>query len=164
MIFQGVRTPCPPPLDPSMNDFKTSVPRLPWLAFRQGQRATCIKSILAYYKVKKSSSNWFIKTITWVQKSRIYLTFNGCYKTQTCPPKDVENRKVTILEKVRLFFTEKWSSITFEPQHEISNNVVCATSKGSDQPAHTRSLIRAFASRLNTLGLLSYWPNIIRSF
>ena len=40
---------------------------------------------------------------------------------------------------------------TFEPQHEISNNVVCATSKGSDQPAHTRSLIRAFASRLNIL-------------
>ena len=33
-----------------------------------------------------------------------------------------------------------------EPQHEISNNVVCATSKVSDQPAHTRSLIRAFAS------------------
>ena len=29
------------------------------------------------------------------------------------------------------------------PRHEISNNVVCATSKGSDQPAHTRSLIRA---------------------
>ena len=23
-----------------------------------------------------------------------------------------------------------------EPRHEISNNVVCATSKGSDQPAH----------------------------
>ena len=39
----------------------------------------------------------------------------------------------------------------FEPRHEISNNVVhvCATSKGSDQPAHTRSLIRAFAGRLN---------------
>ena len=36
---------------------------------------------------------------------------------------------------------------SFEPVHEISNNVVCATSKGSDQPAHTRSLIRAFASR-----------------
>ena len=37
--------------------------------------------------------------------------------------------------------------------HEISNNVVCATSKGSDQPAHVRSLIRAFASpsRLNIL-------------
>ena len=34
-----------------------------------------------------------------------------------------------------------------EPQHEISNNVIYATSKASDQPAHTRSLIRAFVSR-----------------
>ena len=41
--------------------------------------------------------------------------------------------------------------IISEPRHKISNNVVCATSKGSDQPAHTRSLIRAFASRLNIL-------------
>ena len=38
-----------------------------------------------------------------------------------------------------------------EPPHEISNNVVCATSKASDQPAHTRSLIGAFASRLHTI-------------
>ena len=36
-----------------------------------------------------------------------------------------------------------------EPVHEISNNVVSATSKAPDQPAHTRSLIRAFACRLN---------------
>ena len=34
---------------------------------------------------------------------------------------------------------------------EISNNLVCATSKGSDQPALIRSLIRAFACRLNIL-------------
>ena len=49
----------------------------------------------------------------------------------------------------------------FELQHEISNNVVCATSNGSDQPAHMRSLldqpahmrslIRAFASCLTIL-------------
>ena len=39
----------------------------------------------------------------------------------------------------------------FEPVHEISNNVACATSKTSDQPAHTRSLIRDFASRLSIL-------------
>ena len=39
----------------------------------------------------------------------------------------------------------------FEPVHEISNNVVCATSKASDQPAHMRSLVRAFASRLSIL-------------
>ena len=38
-----------------------------------------------------------------------------------------------------------------EPVHEISNNVVFATIKASDQPAHTRSLIRAFARHLNIL-------------
>ena len=38
---------------------------------------------------------------------------------------------------------------TFEPQHY--NNVVYATSKGSDQPAHIRSLIRAFGSCFNIL-------------
>ena len=43
------------------------------------------------------------------------------------------------------------ASYSYEPRHEISKNVVFATSKGSDQPAHTRSLIRAFASRLNIL-------------
>ena len=51
-----------------------------------------------------------------------------------------------------------------EPVLEISNNMVCATSKDSDQPAHTRSLIRAFASRLSILRLLSYRLNIIWSF
>ena len=38
-----------------------------------------------------------------------------------------------------------------EPVHEISNNVVCATSKASDQPVHTSSLIRAYASPLSIL-------------
>ena len=31
--------------------------------------------------------------------------------------------------------------IIIEPRHEISNNVVCATRKASDWPAHMRSLI-----------------------
>ena len=51
--------------------------------------------------------------------------------------------------------------LLFEPRQEISNKNVCATSKASDQPAHTRSLIRAFASRLNILWVLSFWLNII---
>ena len=38
-----------------------------------------------------------------------------------------------------------------EPVHEISTNVPCATSKASDQPTHTHSLIRAFASHLSIL-------------
>ena len=44
--------------------------------------------------------------------------------------------------------TVKKHSLTFEPRHEISINVVCATCKGSDQPVHTHSLIRAFAKSL----------------
>ena len=31
-----------------------------------------------------------------------------------------------------------------EPRHEISSNVACGTSKDSDQPTHTRSLIIVF--------------------
>ena len=41
--------------------------------------------------------------------------------------------------------------LKIEPVHEISNNVVCATSKASDQPANTHSLNRAFASCLSIL-------------
>ena len=46
-------------------------------------------------------------------------------------------------------------AITYEPRHEISNNVVSATSIGSDQSAYTRSLIRAHASRLRLYRLLT---------
>ena len=44
-----------------------------------------------------------------------------------------------------------YSENQIEQRHEISNNMVCATSKGSDQPAHMRSLIRVFANCLNIL-------------
>ena len=51
-----------------------------------------------------------------------------------------------------------------EPRHGISNNVIHAMSKASDQPEHTCSLIRASASCLNILWLLSYWLSTIWSF
>ena len=38
-----------------------------------------------------------------------------------------------------------------EPVHEVTNIVLCATTKASDQPAHMPSLIRAFASRMNII-------------
>ena len=53
--------------------------------------------------------------------------------------------------RVQISFSLYGLSFVYEPQHEISNNVVCATSKASDQPTHTGSLIRAFASRSNIL-------------
>ena len=42
-------------------------------------------------------------------------------------------------------------NIIIEPVHEISNKELCATSKGSNQPAHMCSLIRAVAHHLNIL-------------
>ena len=58
--------------------------------------------------------------------------------------------------KIHIFsMSFKSSYTTNEPRHEISNTVVYANSKASDQPAHTRSLIRAFASRLNILYSMS---------
>ena len=54
------------------------------------------------------------------------------------------------IKKGSLIFLMCYFSIN-EPQHEISNNVICATSKASDQPALMCSLFRAFASRLNIL-------------
>ena len=65
----------------------------------------------------------------------------------------------TICIRLELMKYEKlFSRIINEPRHEISKNAVCVTSKASDQPAHTRSLIahtrsliRAFASGLSIL-------------
>ena len=50
-----------------------------------------------------------------------------------------------------LFYPVNIDIKLYEPRHEISINVVYANSKASDQPAHMRSLIGAFASRLNIL-------------
>ena len=41
--------------------------------------------------------------------------------------------------------------LLYEPRHEISKNVVCATIKASDQPGHTHTLIRASVRCLNIL-------------
>ena len=61
--------------------------------------------------------------------------YNGVHSTQ-----DVANNLYNkLIRKVN------------EPRHEISNNVVCATSKTSDEPVHTRSLTKAFACRLGII-------------
>ena len=57
----------------------------------------------------------------------------------------------TTLKKLILLVIYTSERFLNEPVHEISNNVVCVTSKASDQPANTRSLIKAFACRLSIL-------------
>ena len=80
---------------------------------------------------------FFIKR--YVALGLLFYTFASMTKYRMIANTEIDGEKYALLTKSN------------EPQHEISNNVVSATSKASDQPAHTRSLIRAFASRLNIL-------------
>ena len=64
-------------------------------------------------------------------------------------PLGTEQQWVSQKNDVNIFY--KLAYFIIEPRYEISNNVVCVTSKASDQPAHALSLIRAFASPLNIL-------------
>ena len=68
----------------------------------------------------------------------------------------IENGDIFIQAKIVIsFFKPKMVTSSLkqknEPRLEITNNVVCGTSKASDLPAQMRSLIRAFASPLNIL-------------
>ena len=75
----------------------------------------------------------------------------GLLKSKTNNPKNKEIIKHLVI-------------LINETQPESSNSGVCATSKASDQPAHTRRMIIAFASCLNILWLLSYWLNTVWNF
>ena len=66
-------------------------------------------------------------------------------------PSDMPTGRVSSHRFVKLVSYYPGSHLEYEPVHEISNNVVCATSKASDQPAHKHSLLRTFASRLSIL-------------
>ena len=70
----------------------------------------------------------------------MFLVFVNIFETQ---------KKSLLYQKMTP--TRDIDDVLFEPVNEISKKVVCATSKASDYPAHTRSLIRAFTSRLNIL-------------
>ena len=96
---------------------------------------------------RQSGDNWQSKTLFLtsfdLRSSMIFKTFS------------IAAYPVCFLCRLLLLFKFKdWSKYsnkkvllrTFEPRHDISNNVVYATSKASDQPAHMRSLIRAFTS------------------
>ena len=63
----------------------------------------------------------------------------------------IDNELVQLIEKGNPCDINCLREYIIESRHEISNKVVCAPIKASDQPAHTRSLIRAFASHLSIL-------------
>ena len=115
---------------------------------------------------KKTPPNMTEKMLTGIytyqhKQTKIFTIYPT--KQETCTVNSF--RKAVNVKQIFLHhFVNILSENKFEQVHEISNNMVCATSKGSDQPAHTRSLVWAFASRLSNLWVLSYWPNTIWSF
>ena len=81
-----------------------------------------------------------------MSRENLFLKFAN----RQCSHQPVQLQRLAIILKfcmkqVQLKIVPSREQITNEPWHEISNNVVCAISKASDQPAHTRSLVRAFA-------------------
>ena len=103
-------------------------------------------------KQGRPRSDWFWRSLIRV--------FPVCYSDKYFVNSSPENQHFMLDQKEK----SVWNFRTFELRHGISNNVVCATSKASDQPAQTRSQIRTFASRCNILWVFSYWLDIIWSF
>ena len=69
------------------------------------------------------------------------------------PDIEINNKCTSVIQEPDYVQNVKRANLNdiIEPWHGISNNVVCATGKASDQPAYRRSLTRAFVSRLNIL-------------
>ena len=85
--------------------------------------------------------------------SSVYLSFNTLDTCRAHTPYTSSRYPLFLLfsslDKISLlrnFSLVKCLTIN-EPVHEISNNVLCVTSKASYQPAHMRGLIRAIADR-----------------
>ena len=80
---------------------------------------------------------------------------NGCFMECTSDLKEIGMYafRYLVLSRVTIHYLDTWHhtshlglclsmhfwQTTYEPGHEISNNVVWAISKGSDQPVHTQS-------------------------
>ena len=77
---------------------------------------------------------------SWVEPFGNYST---CHKLRVCTKK-----------LIFLFLNQN----IIEQPHEISNNVVCVTSKGSDQPSHTHSFIIALRGDWSWNNLYGHSP------
>ena len=145
-----------------------------FLTSKDSYRKQKQQKIAFFYKQDRlrqdTSEGWFwLETFWLTELPQRNISFWGC------APTELKHLNIVIMWFVGLCRRVDWSGpcfftcyfnkpVRFEPVHDISNNVVCATSKASDQPAHMRSLIRAFASSLSILWLLSCWLNTIWGF
>ena len=88
------------------------------LNFLQRLSVDCTRKVITFNK----NSYYRLKYQSNLSLTAIYFSNSGTYP---CPQ-----------------FEKRHNYALYEPQHDISNNVLCATSKVSERPAHMRSLIR----------------------
>ena len=124
-----------------------------WIRFMRMWPTNNVYGIIMFAEVLRSK---------WVWPG--HTTITHCRPTHKAQNPNNVNSYYSVSGTVNVSLSLLQLMNVFEPWPEISNNVVCATSKGSDQPAHACSLIRAIACRFNVLWLLSFWPNIYWSF
>ena len=98
----------------------------------------------------------FLSSVDFFENELFFKTISGILSENSLTP-DQAQQRVNLLSGLILVLAVckccqqmaqaalVVKEFAYEPVHESSNNVVCATSKASDQPAHTCSLIRAFA-------------------
>ena len=66
-----------------------------------------------------------------------------------------------ILQKLRTRWIQWYVHLTYEPQHNKTNNMACAPSEDSDQPGHPPSLIKVFAVSMEKAWILiaTHWAH-----
>ena len=117
-------------------------------------RATCAKEIIVRAKETYLFPAKFseVPTNEPVHEISNNMVCENAVHFISSKPRATCAKEIIVRAKETYLFPAKFSEVpTNEPVHEISNNMVCATSKASDQPTQTRSLIRAFGSRLSIL-------------
>ena len=113
---------------------------------------------LKFYKCRKVSQFWELTHGHWVY-ILFGLTANGfvsfVWNPMLWASGYLENQDKT-------YFKTLPSALSFqdhkkyEPPHDKTNKMACATSEDSDQPGHPPSLIRVFAVHMKKAWVLSY--------
>ena len=139
-----------------MNKVSKVCVRIPYSSFPERRRGHAHDKVICYTTFSKKNEVCIINGAL----VYIYMLIFVCMYICICyVSSDISHRYImlsfsAIGNSKQTYLS--YLSQTNEPRHEISNNMVCATSKASDQPAHTRSLIRAFTCRSNIIWLLSF--------
>ena len=107
--------------------------------------------VLSYYFTKFNDFSMIIQVLS---NSRIF-SMHGTFLVIFQVFQDFQSMWEPCLSSLLLIVNHNWAMTWDFQQYGMCDQ------KASDQPAH--SLIRAFASRLNILGLLSYRLNILWS-